>query len=55
MDISYGGAFYAFLSAEAARLDVKKSGIRELVDLAASVTGRPFFKSGFLFFFFFPP
>ena len=38
LDIGYGGAFYAFLSAERFGLDVRKSPTRDLVDAADRVT-----------------
>lgn len=38
VDISYGGAFYAFVSAERFGLDVSKSRTRDLVDVATAVT-----------------
>ncbi|KAH0620285.1 hypothetical protein JD844_020449 [Phrynosoma platyrhinos] len=37
-DVGYGGAFYAFLSADQLGLDVSSSKIRDLVDAASSVT-----------------
>ncbi|KAG8449389.1 hypothetical protein GDO86_016150 [Hymenochirus boettgeri] len=38
VDIAYGGAFYAFVSAEKFGLDVCSSRTRDLVDVAAAVT-----------------
>ncbi|KAL8168760.1 UNVERIFIED_CONTAM: Trans-L-3-hydroxyproline dehydratase [Gekko kuhli] len=38
VDIAYGGAFYAFLSAERLGLDVCSSKLRDLVDAASAVT-----------------
>ncbi|XP_068610061.1 trans-L-3-hydroxyproline dehydratase-like [Brachionichthys hirsutus] len=38
VDISYGGAFYAFVSAQRFGLDVSKSRTRDLVDAATAVT-----------------
>ncbi|XP_068198026.1 trans-L-3-hydroxyproline dehydratase [Antennarius striatus] len=38
VDISYGGAFYAFVSAQRFGLDVTKSKTRDLVDAATAVT-----------------
>ncbi|ETE73509.1 putative proline racemase, partial [Ophiophagus hannah] len=38
LDVGYGGAFYAFLSAEQLGLDVCSSKIRDLVDAASAVT-----------------
>lgn len=38
VDISYGGALYAFVNAEIFGLDVSKSRTRDLVDAATSVT-----------------
>ncbi|XP_028296180.1 trans-L-3-hydroxyproline dehydratase isoform X3 [Gouania willdenowi] len=38
VDISYGGAFYAFVSAQKFGLDVTKSRTRDLVDAATAVT-----------------
>jgi len=38
VDISYGGALYAFVSAEKFGLDVNKSKIRDLVDAATAVS-----------------
>lgn len=38
VDISYGGAFYAFVDAQRFGLDVTKSRIRDLVDVATAVT-----------------
>ncbi|XP_076024104.1 trans-L-3-hydroxyproline dehydratase [Genypterus blacodes] len=38
VDISYGGAFYAFVSAQTFGLDVNKSRTRDLVDVATAVT-----------------
>ncbi|XP_056619923.1 trans-L-3-hydroxyproline dehydratase [Triplophysa dalaica] len=38
VDISYGGALYAFVSADKFRLDVNKSKTRDLVDAATAVT-----------------
>ncbi|KAJ8269969.1 hypothetical protein GJAV_G00108800 [Gymnothorax javanicus] len=38
VDISYGGAFYAFVSADRFGLDVRKSRTRDLVDIATAVT-----------------
>uniref|UniRef100_A0A7M4FLF1 trans-L-3-hydroxyproline dehydratase n=1 Tax=Crocodylus porosus TaxID=8502 RepID=A0A7M4FLF1_CROPO len=38
LDIGYGGAFYAFLSAEKLGLDVCSSSVRDLVDAATAVT-----------------
>ncbi|MBN3302869.1 T3HPD dehydratase, partial [Amia calva] len=38
VDIGYGGAFYAFVSAEKFGLDVNESRTRDLVDAAAAVT-----------------
>ncbi|MEE6494059.1 hypothetical protein FKM82_017009 [Ascaphus truei] len=38
VDIAYGGAFYAFISAERFGLDVCTSRTRDLVDAAAAVT-----------------
>ncbi|CAH2328755.1 trans-3-hydroxy-L-proline dehydratase [Pelobates cultripes] len=38
VDIAYGGAFYAFVSAERFGLDVCTSKTRDLVDVAAAVT-----------------
>ncbi|XP_035278376.1 trans-L-3-hydroxyproline dehydratase isoform X2 [Anguilla anguilla] len=38
VDISYGGAFYAFVSAERFGLDVRTSRTRDLVDVATAVT-----------------
>ncbi|KAI7800301.1 trans-L-3-hydroxyproline dehydratase [Triplophysa rosa] len=38
VDISYGGALYAFVSADKFRLDVSKSKTRDLVDAATAVT-----------------
>ena len=37
VDIAYGGAFYAFISAEEFGLDVRKSRVREIVDAATAV------------------
>uniref|UniRef100_H3BHD4 trans-L-3-hydroxyproline dehydratase n=1 Tax=Latimeria chalumnae TaxID=7897 RepID=H3BHD4_LATCH len=39
VDIGYGGAFYAFVSAEVFGLDISSSKTRELVDVATAVTG----------------
>lgn len=38
VDISYGGAFYAFVDAQRFGLDVTKSKTRDLVDVATAVT-----------------
>ncbi|KAG7265275.1 hypothetical protein CRUP_020521 [Coryphaenoides rupestris] len=38
VDISYGGAFYAFASAQRFGLDVSRSRTRDLVDVATAVT-----------------
>ena len=38
VDISYGGAFYAFVSAQRFGLDVSHSRTRDLVDAATAVT-----------------
>lgn len=38
VDISYGGAFYAFVSAQRFGLDVNQSMTRDLVDAATAVT-----------------
>lgn len=38
VDISYGGAFYAFVDAQRFGLDVTKSKTRDLVDAATAVT-----------------
>ncbi|XP_033847167.1 trans-L-3-hydroxyproline dehydratase [Periophthalmus magnuspinnatus] len=38
VDISYGGAFYAFVDAQTFGLDVNKSRTRDLVDAATAVT-----------------
>lgn len=38
VDISYGGAFYAFVNAQRFGLDVTKSRTRDLVDVATAVT-----------------
>lgn len=38
VDISYGGTFYAFLSAEQLGLDVCSSKTRDLVSAASAVT-----------------
>lgn len=38
VDISYGGAFYAFVNAQRFGLDVTKSRTRDLVDAATAVT-----------------
>ncbi|XP_061098075.1 trans-L-3-hydroxyproline dehydratase [Conger conger] len=38
VDISYGGAYYAFVSAERFGLDVRTSRTRDLVDIATAVT-----------------
>ena len=38
VDISYGGAFYAFVDAQKFGLDVTKSRTRDLVDAATAVT-----------------
>ena len=38
VDISYGGAYYAFINAEKFGLDVRTSKIRDLVDVATAVT-----------------
>ncbi|KAM6915404.1 trans-L-3-hydroxyproline dehydratase [Xenentodon cancila] len=38
LDISYGGAFYAFVNAQRFGLDVTKSRTRDLVDAATAVT-----------------
>ncbi|XP_029454055.1 trans-L-3-hydroxyproline dehydratase-like [Rhinatrema bivittatum] len=38
VDIGYGGAFYAFVSADSFGLDVSSSKTRELVDAASAVT-----------------
>ncbi len=38
VDIGYGGAFYAFVSAARFGLDVRRSPVRALVDAAAAVT-----------------
>lgn len=38
VDISYGGAFYAFVSAQRFGLDVTKSRTRVLVDVATALT-----------------
>lgn len=38
VDISYGGAFYAFVDAQRFGLDVTKSRTRDLVDAATAVT-----------------
>lgn len=38
VDISYGGAFYAFVDAQRFGLDVTKSSTRDLVDAATAVT-----------------
>ena len=39
VDIAYGGAFYAFVSAEKLGLDVCSAKTRDLVDAASAVTG----------------
>uniref|UniRef100_F6R3T6 trans-L-3-hydroxyproline dehydratase n=1 Tax=Equus caballus TaxID=9796 RepID=F6R3T6_HORSE len=39
VDIAYGGAFYAFVSAEKLGLDVCSAKTRDLVDAATAVTG----------------
>lgn len=38
VDISYGGAFYAFVVAQRFGLDVTSSRTRDLVDVATAVT-----------------
>lgn len=38
VDVSYGGALYAFVNAEIFGLDVNKSRTRDLVDAATAVT-----------------
>lgn len=38
IDISYGGAFYAFVDAQRFGLDVTKSRTQDLVDVATAVT-----------------
>lgn len=38
VDIAYGGAFYAFVSAEKLGLDVCSAKTRDLVDAASAVT-----------------
>lgn len=38
VDISYGGAFYAFVDAQRFGLDVTKSKTRDLIDVATAVT-----------------
>lgn len=38
MDIAYGGAFYAFVSAEKLGLDVSSAKTRDLVEAASTVT-----------------
>lgn len=38
VDISYGGAFYAFVDAQRFGLDVTNSRTRDLVDVATAVT-----------------
>lgn len=38
LDVSYGGAFYAFVNAQRFGLDVNKSRTRDLVDAATAVT-----------------
>lgn len=38
VDISYGGAFYAFVDAQRFGLDVTKSKTRDLTDVATAVT-----------------
>lgn len=38
VDVSYGGAFYAFVNAQRFGLDVSKSRTRDLVDAATAVT-----------------
>lgn len=38
VDISYGGAFYAFVDAQRFGFDVTKSRTRDLVDVATAVT-----------------
>lgn len=38
VDISYGGAFYAFVNAQRFGLDVTKSRTQDLVDVATAVT-----------------
>lgn len=38
VDISYGGAFYAFVDAQRFGLSVTKSRTRDLVDVATAVT-----------------
>lgn len=38
VDIAYGGAFYAFVSAEKLGLDVGSAKTRDLVDAATAVT-----------------
>lgn len=38
VDIGYGGAFYAFLSADQLGLDVSSARIRDLVEAASAVT-----------------
>lgn len=38
VDIAYGGAFYAFVSAEKLGLDVGSTKTRDLVDAASAVT-----------------
>lgn len=38
VDISYGGAFYAFVDARRFGLDVTESRTRDLVDAATAVT-----------------
>lgn len=38
VDISYGGAFYAFVDAQRFGLNVTKSRTRDLVDVATAVT-----------------
>jgi proline racemase len=39
VDIAYGGAFYAFVSAEKLGLDVCSAKTRDLVDAASALTG----------------
>ena len=38
VDISYGGAFYAFVDAQRFGLDVSQSRTQDLVDVATAVT-----------------
>ncbi|XP_067319162.1 trans-3-hydroxy-L-proline dehydratase isoform X3 [Anolis sagrei] len=38
LDVGYGGAFYAFLSADQLGLDVSSSKIQDLIDAASAVT-----------------